>query len=163
ACGFAPSVETSTARAWQDIEAWLHGRAALRSGVTWLIDEFDAAAESPETDVERLIRLAERTGARCSVIVALQRPGLASRLADLSDFLVELTPWNHADSRRFIHAALASAEAPTALFTEDGLDALIDDADGLPSRLLRIAEVALIAGRVLEAEQLDAELIHAVT
>lgn len=159
-CGVAPTAPAPAA--WTALEDWLIGRAALHRRVVWLLDGIDAAAESVETDLLRLSRLAERSRVTGTLLLAVQRPGLLEQLTPFADFVVELTPWDGNESRQFVTQALVSAGGTESMLTEEAWDELIDAGQGNPRRLMRIAEVALLAGCAMEATELTGDLLSAV-
>ncbi|MDP1796674.1 MAG: AAA family ATPase [Planctomycetaceae bacterium] len=161
-CGAGFDATVSAAAAWVFLEDWLRGRAAVTGHVVWLLDNVDTTAESVEPDVLRLARLAERTHTVSTMILAMQRPGLTEQLHSFADFVVELTPWSHDESREFVTRLLTSTDGSPDLFTEGAWEILCDAGNGYPLRLMRIAEVALVAGCALEASHLDADILAAV-
>ncbi len=162
ACGAGLKATASVATAWTFLEDWLIGRAAVSHRVVWLLDELDATAESLECDVLRLARLGERIRVTNTIIFAVQRPGLTEHLAGYADFAVGLTPWSPEESREFITQILVSAGGGEAMLTEDAWELLLEAGWGNPQRLMRITEVALIAGAALEADEITGELLSAV-
>ncbi len=152
----------SASIAWNHLEDWLLGRAAMNVKTVWLLDALDAAGESVELDVLRLARSAARAHAAHTIILTLQRPGLAERLQTFADFTVELTPWTAEESREFVLQTLLSAGGSDEMIATDVWDLLLDAGQGNPQRLLRMLEVALIAGSVMEVPQIDADLLAAV-
>lgn len=158
--GLIPAESASTA--WSILEDWLLGRAAMNMPIVWLFDALDAAGESIERDVLRLARLAARAHVSNTIIVTLQNLGLTEQIAAFADFKVELTPWTAEESREFVLRTLLSAGGSTDIIAEDAWDLLLDAGQGHPQRLLRMLEVALIAGSVMEAPQITAELLAAV-
>lgn len=162
ACGAGLKPTTSSATAWTYLEDWVRGRAAVQGRVVWILDELDTAAESIEPDALRLARLAERSRTASTMILALQRPGLTVQLSSFADFIVELTPWSADESRAFVSHALDSVGGSTDIITDDAWDVLLDAAAGNPQRLMRITEVGLVAGCVMETSELTADLLTAV-
>jgi type II secretory pathway predicted ATPase ExeA len=161
-CGAGFPAQTSSLMAWTALEDWLRGRAALHHHVVLLIDELDAAAESLESELLRLVRLLERTQTPGTMILAVQRPGWIEQLSTLADFVMELPAWDDDDSRSFIEQSLRNAGGSADMIADSAWPELLAAGHGHPRRLMRIMEVALLAGGVLESSQLSAELIAAV-
>lgn len=149
-------------RSWERFEDWSRGQARLGRQQVWLFDEADAARESLESELLRLLRLNEATRAASTMLLAVGHPGVMERLIERAEFVIELTPWDPEDSQSFVATALRRVGGTEDILTADGWDALIEAAAGLPLRLQQLTEVALVAGSVLQASRLDGELVSAV-
>lgn len=162
ACGAGLKSTASASAAWSFLEDWLAGRVALNGRAVWLLDEVDAAAESVALDILRLARLAARHGVMNSIILTVERPGLAQPLADFSDFMVTLSPWSTDESREFITMQLQAAGKPESLLDDEAWDELLHAGQGNPQRLLRITAITLAAGEALGVSRLSSDLLSAV-
>ncbi len=161
-CGVGNSLTAAMSAAWIVLEDWLCGRTALQNRVVWLFDGLDAAAEALEPELLRLARLVERTQTRSTMIITVPGPGLIDHRGSFADFVAELSPWDHDDSRAFIEHFLKNAGGSTDMVAESAWSELLAAGQGNPRRLLRIMEVALAAGGALGTPQLSTELITAV-
>lgn len=161
-CSAGFDATTASSVAWTYLEDWLRGRAAVHGRVIWLFDDFDVTRESLAPEVLRLGRLAERICARNVLIVAGQRVDDDAALTAFADFTTRLTAWDEFTSREFVTQILTDAGRPADLITDAAWAELLTAAAGNPQRLLRIMEVALVAGGVLESAHITSELITAV-
>lgn len=152
----APSV------VWTFLEDWLRGRALVRRRVIWLFDDLDAARESLAPELMRLGRIGERTGVSSVMIVAGQQSHGDAALTTFADFVMELTPWDESTSREFVAQILTDAGRSADVITDAAWSELMTAAEGNPQRLLRMMEIALVAGGVLESAQVTSELMTAV-
>lgn len=153
----------SAQAAWNALEDWLRGRAAVRQRVVWLLDDVDCAAESLAIDLQRLARLAEMASTPGVIITTMEHEDQETAWRANVDFVVELTPWDDETSHRFIEQSLERAGGSSEMLEPAAWDELLSAGQGQPSRLLRMMEVAVLASRALEAEQVTVDLITAVS
>jgi general secretion pathway protein A len=66
-----------------------------------------------------------------------------------------LLPWELADSIGYVQTALVEAGRFEPLFDEDALALLHELSGGVPRRLMRVADFALLAGAAAGAEKID--------
>lgn len=152
----------SAPAAWNALEDWLRGRAAVRQRVVWLLDDVDCAAESLAIDLQRLARLAEMASTPCVIITTMEHEDEETAWRANVDFVVKLTSWDDETCHRFIEQLLEGAGGSSDMLEPAAWEELLSAGQGQPSRLLRMMEVAVLASRALEAEQVTVDLIAAV-
>jgi type II secretory pathway predicted ATPase ExeA len=112
----------------------------------------------------RLARLDSSPHARWTIVLAAE-PHQASMwnesLRELVDLRIDLGPWSQEDTIGFVQTALVDAGRFDPLFDDEALAAIYELTRGVPRRVVRLADFALLAGAAAEVEILDAATVHA--
>ena len=87
---------------------------------------------------------------------------LGTRLLQLSDLNIELEPWDQEDTIGYIRFALEQAGAERELFDVRAVEEIQRLSEGVPRRVVQLAELALVAGAGQELDRIDADTISAV-
>ncbi len=141
---------------------------------------FDDVPEAPAEVQQQVVRLAlAQPGARLlarqtaergahevlSLVAAgrdAQLARLHPRLLDLAELRIELEPWPEEDSRRFVASHLNCPGGDAALFEPAALVRLHELSGGIPRRVCRLAQLALLASQGQQLERIGPEVIEAV-
>jgi len=148
-----------------------------RRPVVLLLDDVPEAAPAVQQQVVRLA-LAQPSGARSarqtagqtahevlSLVVAGrddQLGRLHPRLLELAELRIELEPWQEEDTSRFVASRVQHAAGEAAVFEPSALARLHELSGGIPRRVSRLAELALVACRGQQLKRIDETVIEAV-
>ena len=76
-------------------------------------------------------------------------------------FSARIEPWSETDTTGFLQTALVDAGRFDPVFDEESLRAIFERTSGNPRQVVRLAELALIAGAAATADRIDTPIIHA--
>jgi general secretion pathway protein A len=130
-----------------------------------LLDDADQATAAVRAQVARLARFDRSPEMQLTMVLSGQqrRMGLVGHaLLELADLRIDLAPWEPADTERFVEASLRQAGCRSAVFARPAIERLHELSGGIPRRVSRLADLALLAGAGLQADQIDAELVESV-
>ena len=88
----------------------------------------------------------------------LSLPGLRDRLA----FSATVGPLDQEGCGAYVSGRLAAAGAGTAIFDDDALSGIFVYAKGVPRRVNRVADLALLTAFGLDKKTVDSEVMAAV-
>jgi general secretion pathway protein A len=129
------------------------------------MDDADAAERATLDQIARLCRYDPSPEMQLTVVLAGRNDGMArlgEPLADLSDLRIELEPWQREDVERLIDSRLAGGEKLGETFEASAIDRLHELSHGIPRRVCRLADMALLAGAGAGLPRIDAETIESV-
>ncbi|QDU86671.1 hypothetical protein Pla175_00210 [Pirellulimonas nuda] len=162
--GAGPMESDETQKLWRRIADHLaenrwQGRASIL-----LLDDCAALGPDQQSHLLRLARLESQTDARWTLLLAMEQGQLGRlcpQLLELIDMKIELERWEADDSEGYVQHALLAAGRLAPVFTDGGLAALHELAEGSPRHVARLADFALLAGAGAGAEQIDGALVQA--
>ena len=128
-----------------------------------LVDDADQAGADVRTQLLRLLG-AGGGGSWLSLVTStgLRTVGrLGDELLDAADLRIELEPWSEMDTVGYIQHALINAGADRPIFDDDALAALYAQSDGIPRRVNRLADHALLGAAGEGQETVDAAMVEA--
>lgn len=163
--GLAPPRAASPMRLWQDLADLFREHRYERRNTVLLLDDADAADAETLLTVTRLAQSDPQPEARVTLALATgvnSAPHLGRRLLELCDLRIELAPWDEAETARYVRDALEAVSGDRQLFTPAALLRLHDLTGGVPRRINRLAQLALLAGAAQQAGQIDSDTIDAV-
>jgi type II secretory pathway predicted ATPase ExeA len=133
------------------------------AGATLLLDDADQAGPDVRTQLLRLRSLGGSPPGLALVMIASPRgvPRLGEELLDAADLRIDLEPWHEADTIGYVQHALVDAGADRPIFEDEALSALFALTDGVPRRVNRLADHALLGAAADEREMVDAAMIEA--
>jgi len=144
------------------VDRIIENRYAQR-GTTILLDDADAADEGVLRLVERLVQADPTPEAHLTIVLAAEEAGaarLGARLLGQSELRIELVPWEKEETAEYFDAALLRAGRNTPVFEPEALARLHDLTGGIPGRVERLADLALIAGAGVGLEQIDVSTVN---
>jgi type II secretory pathway predicted ATPase ExeA len=148
---------------WRDVATMLEENRLQQLDTVILLDDADEA-EPPVLDaISRLADGERSTDARLTIVAAATTPHvqrLGNRLVDLIELRVDLEPWDQSDTVGYILAALRHAGRRDPAFSDDAMVRLHELCDGIPRRIIQLANLALLAGAGRRLSQVDAETIE---
>ena len=132
-------------------------------GTALLLDDADQAGADVKQQLLRLANLAG--GAPWLTVVLAATPSGARRLGDelldALDLRVELEPWSEPEMIGYIQHALLDAGAEQPIFDDEALGAMHALSDGVPRRINRLADHALLGAAAEGRDSIDAAMIEA--
>lgn len=129
-----------------------------------LLDDADQAGPDVHLQLSRLLSLSESGTAWLTLIMASTPSGVArlgESLLDAIDLRIDAGPWNEAETIGYIQHALLEAGADQPIFEDEALSTLYSLTDGLPRRVNRLADHALLGAAAEGLETVDAGMIEA--
>ncbi|MEM8734364.1 MAG: AAA family ATPase [Planctomycetota bacterium] len=146
---------------WQSLSDYFN--AAAREGVQTLLllDDAEAATAAAETDLCRLLAatfpLTVILSTASESAVTLQRS-----LVERVELQIDLPEWELSQTAAFIAWSLARVEGKREVFSDEAVDHIQQISSGIPRRIVQIADLALVAGAVAQADQITAETVQQV-
>jgi len=127
-----------------------------------LVDNAEEAGPDLQTQMIRLQRLPGSPSWLAVVIVAEIQGArqLTESLLETIDLRIDVEPWTEQETIGYLQLALFQAGCERPAFDEEALGAIHALAEGVPRRVNRVAEQALIAGAAEGVEQITAEAIE---
>jgi type II secretory pathway predicted ATPase ExeA len=162
--GAAPNADADAVRLWQLAADRVVENRLQQVNSVLLVDEAGQAGPDVLTQLTRLARLDPSPAARWTIVLAAE-PRQAARwsesLRDLVDLRIDLGPWTEEDTIGYVQTALVDAGRFDPVFDENALRELHGLAGGVPRRVARLAEFALLAGAAAALDSIDAATVHA--
>lgn len=156
-----PQPGEDAARLFRRIAEWASTHDAAPTPVL-LLDDLHLAEAEVRSQAERLLRLAPAGRLAVAATVGADGPAwLGDDLRDLFDLRIELEPWSESESARFVEQSLAAAGSKRALWSDDACEALHALTGGVPRRVKRLADHALLAGAAAGLSQVDGATVEA--
>jgi type II secretory pathway predicted ATPase ExeA len=156
--GTGPHVDTDAQRLWRQIADRVTENRLQQIGTVLFVDDAGSAGPDTMTQIVRLARLEATPAARWTIVLAAEpEPTLRwnESLRDLVDLRIDLAPWGLSDSIGYVQTALVEAGRSEPLFDEEAIAALHELSGGVPRKLMRLADFALIAGAAAGADKID--------
>ncbi len=156
--GTGPREDADVQRLWRQIADRVAENRLQQVGTVLLVDDAGSAGPDTMTQLVRLARLEATPATRWTIVLAAE-PGQAARwnepFRELVDLRIDLTPWEPADSIGYVQTALVEAGRFEPLFDDGALALLHELSGGVPRRLVRLADFALLAAAAAGAEKID--------
>ncbi|MGW8258156.1 MAG: hypothetical protein ACWGMZ_11775, partial [Thermoguttaceae bacterium] len=127
-----------------------------------LLDDADHADQKTLDQINRLLRHDCTGQSRLTVVLACRREtmhNLGAPLLELADLLIDLTPWDSADTANYLQTSLAAAGRNTPVFSDSAIARLYELTDGIPRRVSQLADLSMLAGAGEESPLIDAALV----
>jgi len=159
----APREDADVAKLWRQIADRVVENRLQEVDSVLLVDDAGEAGPDVLMQLVRLSRLDPTPNARWTIVLAAE-PAQAAHwnqtLRDLVDLRIDLHPWDVEDTVGYVQTALVDAGRFEPLFDEDALRKLHGLAEGVPRRVARLADYALLAGAAGGATMIDAASIE---
>jgi len=129
-----------------------------------LVDAAGQVGPDVFTQLVRLARLDPSPAARWTIVLAAeaaQTVRWSEPIRELVDLRIELGPWSEEDTVGYVQTALVDAGRFDPVFDDDALRAIHELSGGVPRRVARLAEFALLAGAAAMLDTIDAATVHA--
>jgi len=159
---FAP--ELPVVRQWRLLADRLAEQRYLEQTTVFLFDDADEGPPEVLGQIQRLLSLGEQGEHFTIVLSALRQhaTSLGSRLLQCCELHVQLEPWSEGDTADFLTAALHRCGGRASIFDDAALRRVHELAAGVPRRVVRLADLALVAGASQELRQIDEGTIEQV-
>ena len=126
----------------------------------------DAHQAGPDL-LAQLVRLTQLDAASPSPLTMVlvtresQSARLGEQLLELVDLRIDLEPWDELDTTGYLQLAQVEADCQRPLFDDDALSEIHRLTAGIPRRVNRLADYALLIGASATSEIVNAETIRA--
>jgi general secretion pathway protein A len=153
-----------TARLSRRIADRLAENRLQQTDTVLLVDNAGQAGPDVLQQIFRLVRLDASPAARWTIVCAAESEQAArwsGSLRELFDLRIELSPWEQSDTVGYVQTALVEAGRFEPLFTEAALGRLHELAAGIPRRVTRLADYALLAAAAAELDSIDESMVEA--
>jgi type II secretory pathway predicted ATPase ExeA len=162
--GAAPRYDAEVIQLWRLVADRVAENRLLQVNTVLLVDEAGQAGPDVLTQLVRLARLDSSPAARWTIVLAAE-PDQAARwnesIRELVDLRIDLGPWSEADTIGYVQTSLVDAGRFDPVFETDALSAVHELSGGVPRRVVRLADFALLAGAAAELNSIDAATVHA--
>lgn len=150
--------------AWQLLRR-LEGAATggLGDAALVMLDDVDQAGADVRSQLYRLIGLGAAETWLTFVLSATPTScfRLGEELLDVLDLVIDLDPWSESDMTGYIQHALVEAGGDRPLFEDEALAAMYALTDGVPRKVNRLADHALLGAAAEGLEMVGAAMIEA--
>lgn len=129
-----------------------------------LLDDADQAGADVRQQLLRLVSLAGGATPWLTIVLAATPSGarrMGDELLDALDLRIELEPWTEPEMVGYIQHALLEAGAEQPIFDEEALGAMHALSDGVPRKINRLADHALLGAAAEGQDSIDAAMIEA--
>ncbi|QDU54430.1 ExeA family protein [Aeoliella mucimassa] len=162
--GLTPSVDQS----WRRLEESLQGAAERDERPVVVVDEAHLLEDAGTLETVRLLLNLQQHGSPLLSIVMVGQPPLLStlsrtpRLEERLDISALVEPLTVDETASYLQHRLAAAGAERNVLTDGAVDTLHQLAHGVPRRLNRLGDLALLVGYANGASMVDTELVRSV-
>lgn len=159
--GLAPRRDESAASLWRRLADHLATVSQPQFATVILMDHLERALSDCLTMIERLQHLSIPD---LTLILATRDvPGrkTAPALWDLADMRIKLSPLDRQESRQYVETLLARFGVEHSVFEPSAMERLFEETQGIPRRLNRLCDLALLAGMVDGAKLIDEAMVAA--
>ena len=164
ALGAAPRDTSDTVHLWRLVSDRIAENRLQGISTVLLVDDAGQAGPDVMMQLVRLARLDATPAARWTILLTAE-PQQASRwnesLRNLVDLRIDLEPWSHSDTTGYVQTALVEAGRFDPVFNDEALWAIYELTHGVPRRVVRLADLALVAGAAAKVDRIDAGMVHA--
>lgn len=167
AAGFELNLDPSqsVARLWRSVTDRMAEYRYQQLDTIVLLDDADRAP-SPVLDlVARLAHHDPSPASRLTMVLAGQRTRMSrigDSLLELAELRIDLDPWEQSDTEAFLSSSLAQAGRESSVFADPAVARLHELSRGIPRRITRLADLALVAAAGEQLQQIDAEVVDSV-
>ena len=154
----APAEDADASRLWRLVADRVLENRLQQIATVLLVDNAGQAGPDVITQWMRLARLEATPSSRWTMVMAAE-PAQAARwpqtLRDLVDLRIDLHCWEHEDTVGYVQTALVESGRLEPLFDEAALALLHERTEGVPRRVARLADYALMAGAAAGLSLID--------
>jgi general secretion pathway protein A len=160
----APAADSDNARLWQQIVDRITENRLQQLNTVLLVDDAGQAGPDVMMQILRLLRVDPSPSARWTIVLASE-PSPAARwnlaLRELVDLRIDLRAWGPEDTVGYVQMALVDAGRFEPLFDDGALARLHELAAGVPRRVIKLADRALLAGAAAGIDAIDEATVEA--
>jgi general secretion pathway protein A len=159
----APDDGVDVSRLWRQIADCVAENRLQQISTVLLVDNAGQAGPDVVTQLMRLARLDATPSARWTIVLAAE-PAQAARwpqaLRELVDLRIDLPRWELDDTVGYVQTALVESGRLEPLFDDAALALLHERAEGVPRRVARLADYALMAGAAAGLSLIDRAVVE---
>ncbi len=162
--GTEPGISDDHATLLRRVSDRLIANRAVGLETTLLLDGADLAGVDTLSHVRRVLRLESHTERRVAVVLAAEPTRLVQLgeiATELVDLRVDLEPWTETDTIEYLQMGLVESGADGPVFDYPALLEVYRLSGGVPRRVNRLADSALLIGAAEGAEQIDLATVQA--
>ena len=168
ACGLGttPREDADVCWLWRQITDRVSENRARQVDTVLLVDDAGQAGPDLVTHFLRLARVDVTPAARWTIVLTAELEQAVrwnEALRNLFDLRIDVLPWTAEDTIGYLQTALVEAGRLEPLFDDGALEALHEIACGVPRRVMRLADYALLAGAAAGVEIIDAGIVEAAS
>jgi type II secretory pathway predicted ATPase ExeA len=129
-----------------------------------LVDDAHQAGPDLLAQLVRLTQLDAASPRPLTMVLAARESHsgrLGEQLLELVDLRIDLEPWDELDTTGYLQLAQVEGGCQQPLFDDEALAEIHRLAEGVPRRVNRLADYALLVGASAESEIINAETIRA--
>lgn len=162
--GMTPTIDQS----WLRLESSLAEAANRGQQPVIVIDEAHLLEDVGTLETVRLLLNLQRDGAALVTLVLIGQGPLLStltrtpRLEERLDISAIVDPLSAGETHEYVQHRIHAAGAQDPIFTSGAVDTLHQLAHGIPRRINRLGDLALLVGYAGGVTQVDTDLIHSV-
>jgi general secretion pathway protein A len=163
--GLNPAPAQSAATLWRSLCDRLIEYRYQQVEAVILLDDADQAGRDVLLHLGRLARFDFTPEMRLTIILAGRNQitaSLGEPLLGLIDLRIALEPWEPSDTADFVRQRLSLSGRNTPLFDQPAMNRLHELTGGIPRRVCRLADLALLAGAGANLQKIDAGVVETV-
>lgn len=160
-CHVQCDTESSPARIWNGLRARFAALTLIHQPLVIVIDHFDQVDFSCQQTVLRLRQNADSLGLKLTIIVATRDCVVPAALQETIDLRIEMTPWTAVETSEFITSAMTQAGVSQVVFTDEALNTIYDSTSGVPSNVVSLCNLALLAAMGRDQTLITSEVVEA--
>jgi type II secretory pathway predicted ATPase ExeA len=156
--------DADVARLWRQVADRVVENRLQQVNTVLLVDDIGHAGPDLVTQLVRLSRLDLSPGARWTIVLTMEPVQAArwnSTLRDLVDLRIDLRAWSEEDTVGFVQTTLVDAGRLEPVFDDEALARLHELSAGVPRRVARLADFALLAAAAAGLHTIDAGAVEA--
>jgi len=161
--GIAPHQELPNSRqeCWSQISDHLFSESAIGHRTVLILDNLHDVSD----DFYQAISQLWSTPIRWSMFLALDDDSIVNIprwILDQCELKIQLPRWDLGQTADYFDFAIQGVGGNDSIFNGQAITRVQELSDGIPRKIVQIAELALVAGAVRKAEKVTAELVDQV-
>jgi general secretion pathway protein A len=161
--GLNPVPTVSQSALWRCLTDRLLEHRFRQLDTVILLDNADQSSRGVPQQLTRLAQNDLSSDARLTIILTIESSDLShlgERLLDLADLRIDLEAWEVEDVAEFLNSAFVKAGGQPNIFSEEAIAKLQELSEGVPRRVIQLADLSLMAGAGAELDQIDADVVY---
>ncbi len=146
---------------WNQLCDFLYASAREQVQILLLLDDVESATREAEVDLARLLSMSFPL----TVIMGVEAEGASAvgrSLLDRCELRIDLPPWSVSQTAEFLSWSCQQAGRDEPIFTDRALDRIQAFSNGIPRRIVQLANLALVAGAVAQVPAVDDEHVEQI-
>ncbi|HUG70469.1 MAG TPA: AAA family ATPase [Pirellulaceae bacterium] len=147
--------------AWKSLCDYFQAASRQSLQTVLLIDDTESSTTAAEADLSRLMAMAFSLTIVFSVETQLAS-AVSRCLFDRTELQIELPGWEISQTTEFLAWTAHRLGRKEPIFTDTAVQRIQALSEGIPRRIVQLADLALVAGAVGKADCVDAECVQQV-